>query len=87
MRFGGNAEKEVPEKDLVLPLKKSSEKPLMRIKPIMSEITKEKDAMEICRQKINAHQLPMRLIDAEYTLIWGRLYSILRLKDGLTFGS
>ena len=28
---------------------------------------KEKDAMDICRNKVKEHQLPMRLIDVEYT--------------------
>lgn len=66
--------KEVPEKDLVLPLKKVIRKATDEDKAHYERNKqKEKDAMEICRQKINAHQLPMRLIDAEYTFDLGKI--------------
>lgn len=66
--------RDVPEKDLVLPLKKVIRKASDEDKANYElNKQKEKDAMEICKQKINAHKLPMRLIDAEYTFDMGKI--------------
>lgn len=60
--------KEVMEEDIVAPLKK-----VLRIATLEDEIQnkqnieKEKDAFQICLEKIAQHQLEMKLIDVEYT--------------------
>ncbi len=60
--------KEVSEDKIVPPLKK-----VLRIatpeddKTVELNKKKEAEAMEICRQKIEKHQLEMKLIDVEYT--------------------
>ncbi|WZL73422.1 stage 0 sporulation family protein [Clostridiaceae bacterium 35-E11] len=60
--------KEIPEEDIVAPLKK-----VLRVATIEDEIQnqqnieKEKEAFEICLEKIIQHQLDMKLIDVEYT--------------------
>ena len=60
--------KEIHEDDIVAPLKK-----VLRIATTEDEvqnnqnITKEKEAFEVCIEKIAKHQLDMKLIDVEYT--------------------
>jgi cell fate regulator YaaT (PSP1 superfamily) len=60
--------RDVPEDQVVLPLKK-----VMRLATpedrAQMEVNnkKEKDAMHICNSKIKEHQLPMKLVDVEYT--------------------
>ncbi len=60
--------KEVSEDEIVPPLKK-----VLRIatpeddKTVENNKKKEAEAMEICRQKIEKHNLEMKLIDVEYT--------------------
>ena len=62
------AEKEVDKKDLSAPLK-----PVIRRanskddKKIAENKQKEKEAFEICEQKIADHKLEMKLVDVEYT--------------------
>ncbi len=60
--------REVPEDEIVAPLKKviriATEDDLKHAKE--NEI-KEKEAFDICIQKIEAHKLDMKLIDVEYT--------------------
>ena len=59
---------DMDESKLTLPLK-----PILRKATNEDQIRyqnnkkKEKDALEICRNKAKEHQLPMRLIDVEYT--------------------
>jgi cell fate regulator YaaT (PSP1 superfamily) len=60
--------KKILEEDIVAPLKK-----VLRVATIEDEvqnqqnIEKEKEAFEICLEKIAHHQLDMKLIDVEYT--------------------
>ena len=60
--------KEIPDDEVVQPLKA-----VMRIATpdddarVERNLTKEKDAMRICAEKIRKHKLDMKLIDAEYT--------------------
>ncbi len=60
--------REVPEDEIVAPLKKviriATEEDLKHAK---ENETKEKEAFDICLQKIEAHKLDMKLIDVEYT--------------------
>lgn len=59
--------KEVPQEELVAQLKKIVRK--ASIEDFEREDLnrrKEKDAFEICQQKVLEHKLPMKLIDAEY---------------------
>lgn len=60
--------KEVPDEKVVQPLK-----PVLRVATPKDDEqesenkAKEKEAFEICLEKIKKHELPMKLIDAEYT--------------------
>lgn len=62
------ANREVPEEEIVAPLKKviriATEED---IRHAAENDEKEKEAFEICLQKIQAHNLDMKLIDVEYT--------------------
>lgn len=66
--------RQVSEEELVLPLKKV-------IRPASDEDTanynhnkeKEQEALQICRDKVKEHELPMRLIDVEYTFDRGKI--------------
>lgn len=64
----------ISEDKLVLPLKKvlrkANEEDENNYK-INSE--KQREALDICRQKIKHHNLPMRLIDVEYTFDMGKI--------------
>lgn len=61
-------EKEMPEEEIVSPLKEvtriATEEDLKRVK---RNREKEKEAFVICEQKIKKHQLQMKLVGAEYT--------------------
>ncbi|SCX79769.1 PSP1 domain-containing protein [Alkaliphilus peptidifermentans] len=61
-------QKQVPEEDIVAPLKKVlrvvTEEDIIKHN---SNIEKEKAAFEACLEKIRVHQLEMKLIDVEYT--------------------
>lgn len=66
--------KDVPDSELVLPLK-----PVIR-KATPEDIAahdhnrqKEVEALEICKKKVREHNLPMRLIDVEYTFDMGKI--------------
>lgn len=66
--------RDVDEEQLVLPLKK-----VIRKANEEDQITyqrnkeKEAEALEICREKVRIHSLPMRLIDVEYTFDMGKI--------------
>lgn len=66
--------REMSEEELVLPLKtvirKATEKD---IEVYNRNRQKEAEAMRICKQKVKEHQLPMRLIDVEYTFDMGKV--------------
>jgi len=66
--------RDVSEDQLVLPLKKVSRKANEEDKKIYRQNKeKEAQALEICREKVRAHNLPMRLIDVEYTFDMGKI--------------
>jgi len=60
--------KEVPEEDIVPPLK-----PVLReateedLKKVEENKAREKEAFQICLKKIENHNLPMKLVNVEYT--------------------
>jgi cell fate regulator YaaT (PSP1 superfamily) len=60
--------RQVPEEEVVLPLKKvlriATREDLRKMK---ANEDKVEDARKICLQKIAAHNLPMKLVDVEYT--------------------
>jgi cell fate regulator YaaT (PSP1 superfamily) len=59
--------RDVPEEELVPPLRKIIRKATPEdLQQEEANREKEKRAFEICQQKIEAHGLPMKLIDAEY---------------------
>lgn len=66
--------RDVDEEQLVLPLKK-----VIRKANQEDQITyqrnkeREAEALEICREKVRIHSLPMRLIDVEYTFDMGKI--------------
>ena len=66
--------KVVPEEKLVMPLKKVIRKATNTDETNhANNKDKEREAIDICREKIIIHKLPMRLIDVEYTFDWGKI--------------
>ncbi len=66
--------REVPEANLVMPLKKVIRKANPAdLETYETNQQKEKEALETCRKKVAEHKLPMRLIDAEYTFDMGKI--------------
>ncbi len=60
--------REVPEQELVMPLKDVLRKATLQDEEqYHNNAKKEKEAFQICIAKIAAHKLPMKLIDVEYT--------------------
>lgn len=60
--------RQVADEDVVLPLKKVIRIATPEDKEQMEAIkVKEEEAKDICLQKIQAHELPMKLVDVEYT--------------------
>lgn len=60
--------RQVKEEEVVLPLKPVIRKASTEDERIVDEnTTKEKEAFQICLKKITEHQLPMKLVDVEYT--------------------
>jgi cell fate regulator YaaT (PSP1 superfamily) len=60
--------REVPEEQIVAPLKKVLRVATEEDKKIYQDNkNKEKDALNICLQKVQQHKLDMKLIDVEYT--------------------
>lgn len=60
--------REVPDSDVVLPLKEVLRKATESDKNKVEENNrKEKEAFGICEEKIQAHGLPMKLVQVEYT--------------------
>jgi len=60
--------KEISSEDLTAPLKKVIRKATSEDEAKLEENKrKEKDALEICQEKISKHGLPMNLVDVEYT--------------------
>ena len=66
--------REVPDESLIAPLKK-----IMRIatpedvRRADECAAKEKEALRVCQEKIAAHKLEMKLVDAEYTFDGAKL--------------
>lgn len=60
--------RDVSEEELVLPLKKVIRKASQEdYKTLEQNIEKAAKALEICKQKVSEHNLPMKLLHAEYT--------------------
>ncbi|MCR5177170.1 MAG: stage 0 sporulation family protein [Anaerovibrio sp.] len=60
--------REVPDSDVVLPLKEVLRKATEADKKkVLENTAKEKEAFDICEEKIKAHDLPMKLVQVEYT--------------------
>lgn len=66
--------RDINDEEIVKPLKKliriADESDIERVK---ENKEKEKEAFDICRRKIEAHGLEMKLVDAEYTFDGGKL--------------
>lgn len=61
-------QRQVKEDEVVLPLKPVIRKASIEDERIVEENrTKEKEAFQVCLKKITDHQLPMKLVDVEYT--------------------
>lgn len=66
--------REISEDQLVLPLKKVIRKANEEDTSIyIKNKQKEKEALELCKAKVRLHNLPMRLIDVEYTFDMGKI--------------
>ena len=66
--------KEISEKSIVKPLKKVIKKADEKdYKKLEKNTKKEKEAFEVCEQKIKKHDMPMKLIDVEYTFDGGKI--------------
>jgi cell fate regulator YaaT (PSP1 superfamily) len=66
--------RDVSEDQLVLPLKKVIRRANDEDKAAYNRNKqKEKEALDVCREKVRAHNLPMRLIDVEYTFDMGKI--------------
>ncbi len=66
--------KDVSEEQLVLPLKKVIRKANEEdLTTYQRNKEKEAEALELCREKVRVHNLPMRLIDVEYTFDMGKI--------------
>lgn len=66
--------REMSEDQLVLPLKKVIRKATEEDENnYQQNKAREVEALEICKQKVQAHDLPMRLIDVEYTFDMGKI--------------
>ncbi len=66
--------RDLSENQLVLPLKKVIRKATQEDKSAYeNNQQKGKEAMEVCKRKIKEHNLPMRLIDVEYTFDLGKI--------------
>jgi Uncharacterized homolog of PSP1 len=60
--------RQVADEEVVLPLKQVMRKATASDEQLVElNRTKEKDAFQICLKKIAEHQLPMKLVDVEYT--------------------
>ena len=60
--------REVPDSDVVLPLKEVLRKATEADKnKVIDNAHKEREAFAICEEKIKAHGLPMKLVQVEYT--------------------
>lgn len=66
--------REIEDDQLVLPLKKVLRKASQEDETAyLNNRSKEVEALEICKQKVKEHNLPMRLIDVEYTFDMGKI--------------
>ncbi|SHG41727.1 Cell fate regulator YaaT, PSP1 superfamily (controls sporulation, competence, biofilm development) [Thermosyntropha lipolytica DSM 11003] len=64
----------IEEEKLVLPLKKVLRKATEEdTAQYLNNKAQEKDALEICKEKVKEHGLPMHLIDVEYTFDRGKI--------------
>lgn len=62
------ANKDVPDEEIVHPLKKLIRKATKEdLKRLEDNHRKEKEALKICEQKVAEHKLEMKLVDVEYT--------------------
>lgn len=60
--------REVADEEITSPLKKVIRKAtLVDVKQMETNEAKEKEAFNICQKKISEHDLPMKLVDVEYT--------------------
>ncbi len=66
--------REVEDDQLQLPLKKVIRIANQEDKNVYTNNKqKEKEALELCKEKVRMHNLPMRLIDVEYTFDMGKI--------------
>ena len=62
------AKKEVPDDEIVSPLKKIIRKATKEDdEQVKANIVKQLDAFNVCNEKIKKHELDMKLVDVEYT--------------------
>ena len=82
------APKEVPEDDIVSPLKKVIRKATQEDEQkVMENKQKEEEAFDICLREIEKHNLPMKLIDVEYTFDNNKVIFYFTAEGRLIFGN
>lgn len=66
--FVATENREIPDEEIVHPLKKLIRKATSEdLKRVEDNRRREKEAFSICEKKIAAHKLEMKLVDVEYT--------------------
>lgn len=82
------APRQVSEEEVVMPLKPVIRKATPEDELIVqANDIKEKEAFDVCLKKITEHQLPMKLVDVEYTFDGNKIIFLSLLKGGWIFGS
>ena len=80
------AKKQVGEHDIVLPLKKVVRIADQKDRMIVEENKQAaEEAYQVCNEKVNEHQLDMKLVDVEYTFDRNKIIFYFTADGGLTF--
>ncbi len=67
-------QRDVPEDQIVAPLKKVIRKATAEdMKALEERAAKERHALQVCEEKVKAHNLDMKLVDVEYSLDGGKI--------------
>ncbi len=67
-------QRDVPEDQIVAPLKKVIRKATAEdMKALEERAAKERHALQVCEEKVKSHNLDMKLVDVEYSLDGGKI--------------
>ena len=77
--------REIPDNELIQPLKKVLRIATQEdIDKYNENVQKEKEAFDICSEKITKHKLQMKLVDVEYTFDNNKILFYSRRKSGFS---